>query len=104
MPEFGKWRGPLFPCARGKSAKSILLFLFPGSSLEKYLETHFIQIFQDRAAWAFSLKHHFGQLVQSLHFILCFFNHPLHSTQITWLCTLVQQVDIDMLRNRILSP
>lgn len=65
----------------------------------KYL----VKIHEKRTFWSIILKNSLGFLVKSFHLVLGLSHNPLQSTQIGWWSTFVEQVDIDVVWDRVFA-
>lgn len=65
--------------------------------------TYIINIHQYWGLWPFLFEDLLGQLVKALHLGLGLLDNPLQSAHVGGRRALVQQIDIDVLRNRVLA-
>ena len=60
--------------------------------------THIIDIHDDWALWTFLLRKLFSESLQSRYLFLSLFDNPFEGAKVAWRCVLIQQIDIDVLR------
>lgn len=73
------------------------------NSIDLGKSAYLVKIHEQRRLWSIILQNLLSQLIKSFHLVLCLADDPLKGTKLTWWRTFVEQVDIDVVWDRVFA-